>query len=105
MPVFIMTSQHTAESCPIHNEKERKWYLEAFPKIEELTQKHGIKTLAACVVMPEHMTYMIFEVPSADLIQKLMAEPFMLQFLAKQMSEIKPAMSMEESMKMLIAQG
>jgi hypothetical protein len=101
MPIFIVTSQHTAESCPIQNEKERKFYLEAFAKMGEFTKSHGIKILGSYAVIPVHKTYMILEVPSADAMQKAMADPLMLQTLARNMSTIEPVMTMEESMKML----
>jgi hypothetical protein len=44
---------------------------------------------------------MILEVPSADAMQKAMADPRMVQTLARNMSTIEPVMTTEESLKML----
>jgi len=101
MPIFIAISRHSPESCPITNEKERKFAMEAFARTEELTKKHGIKELGSYVVMPEHAIYMIMEAPSADAMLKYMSEPFMVQFLAHSMNEMKVAMTMEEGMKLV----
>ena len=101
MPIFIGISRHSPESCPITNEKERKFAMEAAAKTEELTKKYGIKMLGSYTVMPEHALYLIMEAPSADAMMRCMNEPFMLLFFAHNMNELKFAMTLEESMKML----
>jgi len=101
MPIFVVTSTHTAESCPIQNEKERKFWLEAFAKMGEFTKSHGIKVLGSYAVVPAHKTYMILEAPSAEAMQKATSEPLMLQTLARSMSTIEPVMTTEETVKML----
>ena len=101
MPVFMITSQHTAESCPMNNEKERKMFLEASGKMGELTNKHNIKPVGNYVSMPDHTTYMILEAPSSDAFQQFMAEPSIIQMLAKSTSTVKSVNALEDAVKML----
>jgi len=101
MPIFIVISRHSPESCPIINEKERKFNQEAFVKTGGLAKKHRIKGLGSYVVMPEHAVYEIVEAPSAEAFMHFMSEPYMMQFLAHSVTEIKAAMPLEETMKML----
>jgi muconolactone delta-isomerase len=101
MPTFIVISGHSPESCPIHNEKERRIQLESAAKVSDLAKKYGMKVLGAYAVIPEHKNYIIFDVPSTDAFQKAMSEPAMIQWLGKNMTEIKLAMTMEDAVKML----
>jgi hypothetical protein len=101
MPTFIVISGHSPESCPIHNEAAKKMTVEAGTKLGEIAKKYGIKIVGTYAVIPEHKSYMILDAPSADAFQKSMMEPFMIQFLGHNMTEIKLAIGLEEAMKML----
>lgn len=83
------------------NEKAKKMSLELAGKLAELTNKHGIKVTGSWIVMPEHLIILAFEAPTSDTFQKLSVEPEIMRFISSNMSEIKMAMTLEESMKML----
>jgi hypothetical protein len=52
-------------------------------------------------VIPEHLLVWVYEAPSSESLQKFSMEPEMVKWMAWNTSEIKLAMSLEESMKLL----
>jgi len=101
MPIFLLISRHSPESCPMFNEKARKVYVEWLSKLDERHKKHGVKNLGSWGVHSEHLTVMVVEAPSLNAIQKLSMEPETLALSAYETTEVKLAMGMEEAMKML----
>ncbi|MCJ7608603.1 hypothetical protein MUP00_02895 [Candidatus Bathyarchaeota archaeon] len=100
MAIFIMISKHTAEDCPIHNEKMRKTFNEITTKAPEHWKKYGIKNLGTWTVIPEHTMYMVFDA-SAEAFQKCMMEPEMMLWLGLNTTEIKMAVTQEVTTKIL----
>jgi len=101
MPTFLVISGHSPENCPMFNEKARKVVLQFVSKLDELSKKHGIKNLGGWDVYAEHLSVMVFEAPSLDAFQKFGMEPEIVALSAYVTYEIKSAVSMEESIKML----
>jgi len=101
MPIFLVISRHSPENCPMFNEKARKVYIEYLSKLDGLMKKHGIKNLGGCGVPTEHLSVGMAEAPSLEAFQKLGMEPEILAMSAYETAEVKVAMGMEESMKML----
>ena len=101
MPTFLMISRHSPENCPMNNEKMKKLTLELPGKLGGLEKKHGIKRVGAWTVIPEHLLVWVYEAPSSESLQEFSMEPEMVKWMAWNTSEIKLAMSLEESMKLL----
>ena len=101
MPTFLMISRHSAENCPLNNEKMKKMTLELPGKLSGLEKKHGVKRVGAWTVIPEHLLIWVYEASSSDALQKFSMEPEIVKWMAWNTSEIKLAMSLEESMKLL----
>ncbi len=101
MPIFLLISRHSPESCPLFNEKARKVYMEYFSKLDGLLKKHGIKSLANCTVPSEHLSVVVFEAPSVEAFNKLGMEPEILAISAYETYEVKSAVGGEEVVKML----
>jgi hypothetical protein len=101
MPTFLIVSRHSPENCPINNEKMKKLTLELPEKLGDLEKKHGIKRVGVWTVIPEHLTVWVYEAPSSDSLQKFSVEPDIVKWMAWNTSEIKLAMSLEESNKLL----
>ncbi len=70
-------------------------------KLGDLEKKHGIKRIGAWTVIPEHLTVWVYEAPSLESLQKFSMEEDMVKWMAWNTSEIKLAMSLEESIKFL----
>jgi hypothetical protein len=101
MPIFLIISRHSAENCPLNNEKMKAMTLALPAKLGGLEKKHGVKRVGAWTVVPEHLLIWIYEALSSDALQEFSMEPEIIKWMAWNTSEIKLAMSLEESMKLL----
>jgi hypothetical protein len=101
MPIFLIISRHSPENCPMNNEKMKRMALELPEKLGGLEKKHGIERVGVWTVIPEHLLVWVYEAPSSELLQKFSMEPEIAKWMAWNTSEIKLAMSLEESMKLL----
>ena len=101
MPTFLIISRHSPENCPLNNEKMKKLTLELPEKMSGLEKKHGIKRVGVWTVIPEHLVVWVYEAPSSEALQKFSMEPDIAKWMAWNTSEIKLAMSLEESMQLL----
>jgi hypothetical protein len=101
MATFLTISKHSTADCPIHNVKMRKLFADAGKKTEELYKKAGCKEIGSWADMPGHTIYVLVEAPSAEALQKTMMDPFMMEMLGHNETEIKMVMTTEESMKLL----
>jgi hypothetical protein len=101
MPTFLIISRHSPENCPLNNEKMKRMTLELPHKLGELEMKHGIRRVGVWTVIPEHLLVWVYEAPSSEALQKFSMEHEMVEWMAWNTSEIKLAMSLEESIKLL----
>jgi hypothetical protein len=101
MPIFLIISRHSAENCPLNNERMKAMTLALPAKLVGLEKKHGVKRIGAWTVVPEHLLIWVYEAPSSDALQGFSMEPEIVKWMAWNTSEIKLAMSLEESMKLL----
>jgi hypothetical protein len=101
MPAMIVFQRHSVENCPMNNEKMRKMALELMDKIPAITKKHGIKMAGMWGVAPEHLNIIVYEAPSLDAFLKFQMEPEIMKMIAQNTTEVKIAMTVEESMKLL----
>ncbi len=101
MPTILIFSRHAAEDCPMNNEKMKKMSAEVTENLPELAKKHGVKITGNWGVMSEHLAIIALEAPTLDALQKLQMEPLIMKWFAANTTEIKIAMTVEESMKFL----
>ncbi len=101
MAHFVMISRHSAESCPMNNGKTRQIALEAIAALPEAAKKFDIKVVGSWSVTPEHLVIHIFDAVNLDTILKFSMEPSLLKWWGFNTSEIKPATTLEETMKLL----
>jgi len=101
MPTFLIISRHSPENCPLNNEKMKAMTLELPDKLGGLEKKHGVKRVGVWTVVPEHLFIWVYEAPSSEALQKFSMEPELLKWMAFSTSEIKLAMTLEESIKLL----
>lgn len=99
MVISLLISRHAAADCPANNERWRKVTLDAMSKSEELAAKHGVTILGAWVVHSEHLVVQVFEAASFEALQAFSAEPVIMNALNYQTTEMKLAVTMQESMQ------
>ena len=100
MAIFLIVSRHSPENCPLNNEQMKKITLALPEKLVTLEKKHEIRRIGAWTVIPEHLTVWVYEASSSENLQRFSMEPEMVKWMAWNTSEIKLAMSLEESMEM-----
>jgi hypothetical protein len=101
VPTFLIVSRHSPENCPLNNEKMKKLTLELPEKMSGLEKKHGLNRVGVWTVIPEHLVVWVYEAANSESLQKFSMEPAIAKWMAWHTSEIKLAMSLEESMQML----
>ena len=101
MPTFLIVSRHSAENCPLNNEKMKAMTLALPAKLAGLEKKHRVKRVGAWTVVPEHLLIWVYEAPSSEALQKFSMEPDIAKWMAWNTNDIKLAMSLEESNKLL----
>ncbi len=99
--LFLQISKHAPESCPMHNEKVKKASVDLMAKFGSLTKKHRIKVIGGWHPMPDHQTVIVYDAPNLDAVMKFSMEPEVMTWSGYHTTEIKPVMTLEESMKLL----
>jgi hypothetical protein len=85
--------------CALYNEKSAKVYMEFMSKSEELAKKHGIKIVGGWNVHSEHLVVDVFEAPSLEAFQAFSMEPEIMNMNNWYTTEVKVAMTLEETMQ------
>ena len=101
MTTFLIISRHTPEECPAFNEKAKKVTSAMMNKMDEWTKKYAVKMVGSCTVFNEHLIVMICEAPNFEVMQKMMMEPENIAMNAISITEVKAALNMEESLKLM----
>ena len=99
--LYMLFMRHTAESCPMHEEKIRKLYMDFYDQWQPLSKKYGIKLVGAWASMPDHLSVMVIDAPSQEAMMRLWTEPVSMAFAGYLTIETKPVMTLEETMKFL----
>jgi hypothetical protein len=99
--LFLQISKHTIESCPMHNEKVRKISIDAANKMDKLMKKYRIKVVGSWTSMPDHTNISVYDAPSMEALLKCSMEPEIMAWMSYNMTETKPIMTLEDTMKLL----
>jgi len=99
--LFLQTSKHAPESCPMHNEKTKKVLADFMAKMGQLAKKHGIKLVGSWTSMPEHLIVNVFDAPNMETLMKFLMEPEAMNWSAFNTTETRPVWTTEEAMKLL----
>jgi uncharacterized protein with GYD domain len=99
--LYLQIAKHTAESCPMHNEKVKKVFVDSYNKMGQLAKKYGIKIVGSWAYMPEHFMVAVIDSPSLEALMKFSMEPENMAFAGYNTIETRPVMTLEEAMKLL----
>lgn len=100
MATILCIAKDQVQNCTLFNAQSAKVLSDWFAKAPEINQKYGIKMLANCTVVSEHLSIMIFEAPSLDAFQRAIMEPEYFALNKIGTWEFKLALSGEETMKL-----
>jgi hypothetical protein len=101
MPTFLVIEKHTAADCPVNNEKTRKITIESASKLDELAKKHGVKSVGSWTIHLEHLRVYVCEAPSFEAFQEFLREPAISSWTNYATSEVKAALTLEETMQLI----
>ncbi len=102
MATFLSIVSHTAADCAAHNAETRRVTLEGLSQMEELTKKHGVKVVGAWSVHSKHFQVVVYDAPNFEAIMAFSMEPPIRKMMGYSMSDVYPAMTMEEMTQMLM---
>jgi len=85
----------------MHNEKVKKATVDLMAKMDQLLKKHGIKVVGGWHSAPDHFTVVVYDAPSMEALLKFSMEPEVRAYSSYHMTETRPVMTIEESMKLL----
>jgi len=99
--LFLQISRHTAESCPMHNEKTKKLLMDLVGKMDKLAKKYKVKVVGNWVFPPDHTMVSVYDAPSMEVLLKFSMEPEVTAWMSYNTTELKPVMTLEETLKFL----
>jgi hypothetical protein len=102
MVILLEIARHAAADCPLNNERVREATIEGMSKSEELAKKHGIKIVGGWNVHSEHLVVDVFEAPSFEAYEAFLMEPEIMNMNNWYTTEVKVAMTLEDTMKMVM---
>ncbi len=100
--LFLQTSKHAPESCPMHNEKVKKATADLMAKMDEFTKKYGIKIVGGWNSPSDHSIVVVYDAPSFENLLKFSMEPLVMDWSGYHMTETKAVLTMEEAMKQMM---
>ncbi len=100
--LFLQTSKHAPESCPMHNEKAKKATVDLTAKMDELLKKYGIKIVGGWNAPSDHSVVVVYDVPSFEVLMKFSMEPEVMDWSGYNTTETKAVLTLEESTKLMM---
>jgi hypothetical protein len=85
----------------MHNEKAKKASVDLMARMDQLTKKHRIKVVGGWHSHGDHSFVVVYDAPNMEAMQNFSMEPEVMTWSGYHTTEIKPVMTLEESMKML----
>jgi uncharacterized protein with GYD domain len=102
MVILLEISRHAAADCPLNNERVREATIAGMSKVEELAKKHGVKMVGGWNVHSEHLVVDVFEAPSLEAFEAFSMEPEIMNMNSWYTTEVKVALTLEETMQMMM---
>ncbi len=101
MPIFVVTTTHTSDQCPLSNPKTRELFRRNLTEGPKAAQKYGIKYLAGPLFSLGHKDIIIVEAAKVESVM----EGFMASRLPEWNSiDIQPYMTAEDVVRISGAQ-
>jgi len=95
--LFLQISRHSPESCPLHNEKVKKTFVDLMAKMERLGKKYGIKMVGSWTATPQHLIVSVYDAPSLEALLKFSMEPEVMAWMSHHTTETMPVMPIKKS--------
>lgn len=90
MPLYAVIGRHEANGCPMNSKSARDAAMRAYPRMDELLKQKHAKLLSNLHLDPNHMTFMEFEAPSAEVVRDMLMEAGFGGFLDMNLHLVTP---------------
>ena len=94
---FVAIMQHTPTQCPGHVRELFDEVSATMPRMGEIEQKHGTKTLGIYGLLASHRALVLMDAPSYDAVEEVLYESGLMGWNT---TEIAQATPIEDAMKM-----
>jgi hypothetical protein len=102
MPVFVVTTTHASDQCPLTNSKNRELFRKNLTEGQKAAQKYGIKYLAGPLFSLNHRDIIVIEAAKVESV----IEGFMASNLPLWNSvDVQPYMTAEDIVRVTSAQS
>jgi hypothetical protein len=75
--------------------------MDAVNKMDKLAKKYKFKVVGSWTSMPDHTNISVYDAPSMEALLKCAMEPEIMAWMSYNMTETKPIMTLEDTMKLL----
>jgi hypothetical protein len=101
MPIFVVTTTHASDQCPLTNLKTRELFKRNLTEGQTAAQKYGIKYIAGPLFSLNHKDIIVLEAPKVESV----IEGFMASKIPQWNSvDIQPYMTAEDISRIASAQ-
>lgn len=96
MPLFVVTSTHTSDQCPMSNSKTRKLFQRTSTDRGRTSQKFGVKLLVGPIFSINHKSITVVEASKVESVMDMVNELRVPQWNSV---EVQPYMTAEDALK------
>jgi hypothetical protein len=81
MPQYAVIGRHEANGCPMNSKAAREIAMKAYGGMEAMLNAKHIKLVSDLHLDPNHLAFMLFEAPNAEVVRDLLMESGLGSFL------------------------
>ena len=90
MPQYAIIGSHPPDNCPLTNKSVREFLMKAAPQWPELAKELNVQELSWIHLDPNHMSFQLFEAPSAEAVRDYLYRGGFAHFLELNLHLVTP---------------
>lgn len=90
MPQYAVIGRHEANGCPMNSKGAREVAMKAYGGMEQMLKQKHAKLVSDLHLDPNHMAFMLFEAPSAEVVRDILMESGLGSFLDLNLHLVTP---------------
>lgn len=98
MPQYAIIGTHTPDMCPLSNKTVREIAKKAYEQLPLLCNEYNAKILLDISLNPNHMCFMLFEAPNAEIVRDIIMTAGFGYFMEMNIHLVTPIEELLKSM-------
>jgi hypothetical protein len=90
MGQYAVIGRHEANGCPMNSKGAREAAMKAYAGLEKMLQQKRAKLVSDLHLDPNHLAFMLFEAPSAEVVRDILMESGLGSFLDLNLHLVTP---------------